>query len=231
MIKRNLVLIIMISIIIIIFSTYYIYFYTRGDYVQYFDREYTTETERNAIYAAEGLNYSQFFGLPQFNEDWTTNFIDSDVLDFYNMTFERAKDKNEDIDLEYRYLAMSEYHDNFNITVNNELYYMNLTINGEQKKVINHKGYGLIYSDELVYVKYMKGFNQPPVDLEESLGKLSHEIEFRMDNNYTNAYFVEMYLSYKKTWGERSGSLIETYQLVVLDENYNVKMIILFPPE
>ena len=222
-----------ILIILILISSslvYYFFIMERGDYRQYFERQYSTDTEKNAIYASEDLNYTQYFSLPIFNDDWTTNFIDHNILDFYNKTFREAKENNEDVKIEYRYLAMAEHYDILDMKLRNEMGYLNLSINDEEEKVISHNGYALLYSEDLVYVRYLEGANQPPINIENTIGKISYEQEFNMKLNYTNTTIVEMYLAYEKKWGEDSGSLIETYQIILLDENMSPKLIALFPP-
>jgi uncharacterized membrane protein YvbJ len=227
---KRIIIIAVIFIVISIFLAYYLFYSERGSYTQYFERKYQTADERDAIYATEALNYTAYFGLPRFNEGWTTNFIDSEVLDFYNKSFLESKEKNEEIDIVFWYLAMAENFEELNLDLKNEFGNLNITMNDEEEKAISHNGYGLLYSDTLVYVKYLEGGNQPPVDLEETIGKMSHEEEFNIQLNFTDVIFVEMYFSYEKMWGEDSGSLIETYQLIILDKDYSVKMIILFPP-
>ena len=153
--KRDALIIIIIILIISAAVTYY--YYTRGgEYEANIERHYSTEEERQAIIAAEDLNYTRYVQFPKFNEDWSTNFINGDIISHYKNITDDAASERRELDIYYDYVATAKYYEDFNVTIENNYSLLNISINGNDIMSIFHKGYGVFYSDELWSWKYWK---------------------------------------------------------------------------
>lgn len=226
--KRKIVVLIILIILII---TSILLFYQKPEYGVYeikFSREYSTDEEKVAIETSEHLNYTDYLTLPRFH-DSAVNFIDFIVIDFFNDSFFKAKETKQDIRIFYDYGAVANSFEVFNISVTNNILYLNITINDYYEIIIEHESYGLFYSDELAVLKILEGVNETKSKFMDNLEISSIDWNFRYNRTLSNVFLVEQYLSYTKIWGPEAAEYVEIFQIVILDDSYNVKSIILFP--
>jgi lipopolysaccharide assembly outer membrane protein LptD (OstA) len=52
-----------------------------------------------------------------------------------------------------------------------------------------------------------------------------------LNRSYSNLFFIEMYLGYDAIWTPKAAYYVHVHQLILLDKDYNVKMIIVSPSE
>jgi len=228
--KRDILIIIVIILIIVSGIAYY-YYGRGGKYEINIERNYSTETERQAIRSAENLNYTIYLEFPEFNPDWSTNFINSKIINHYRNITNAAERERRELDIYYDYAASAKYYKDFNVTIDNNYNMLNLTVNDDNLMNIFHEGYCLFYSKELAVLKILRGVDEVPQEDAEFLGINRFEGMYQYNSNFTGIYLIEMYLSYSEIYSASSGKYIEIFQIVFLDSGYNVIMIILFPPQ
>jgi hypothetical protein len=228
--NKRVALIILISILIVLAGFLYYYFNRGGEYELSIERSYETAEEKEAINIAEGLNYTHFIKFPRFNEDWSPNFIDKSIISHHRNITNDAKDEKKELDIYYNYYATAKYYDEFNVTIENNYSQLNISINENDKMNIYHEGYGIFYSNILVVLKILRGIDEVDPTDSEFFGISRFEGVYQYNQNLSKMYLVEMYLSYREVYSSTSDSITEIFQIVILDADYNVSMIILFPP-
>ncbi|MCK5561420.1 MAG: hypothetical protein KAJ51_12525 [Thermoplasmata archaeon] len=198
-----------------------------GKYEIDFSRNYSNANERIAIGMAENINYSFYVNMSRFEDEWA-NFIDSETINHYNNSFYSAKNNKEEIDISYTYFATTKFYQELNISAKSEGRYLNVSINGIDHTEIFHKGNEMFFDSEKLIIVLV---NETETNIIKAQEEYPFKNNFYFDKSYGQIYLIEMYLSYGATWDLVGAYYVETFQILILDENYNLEMIILSPSD
>ncbi len=187
-----------------------------GKYVIDFSRNYSNYDERRAIEVAENINYTNYVNISRFYDEWA-NFIDSETINHYNSSFFEAKENKDEIDIYYTYIANAKFYTKLNITIGTENWNINISINGIYYFNIDH---------DTAIIALIDGMDSNIIKWQE---EYPQEEEFFFNQNFEQIYLIDMQLSYDATWGPLAAYYVNTFQIILLDKDYNFKMIILSP--
>jgi hypothetical protein len=200
-------------------------------------RNFSNPMEEQAIIVAENINYSYLFNLRIF-EGYEVEYLDKNVIDYHTDTVNTAKETGELVNMNYTYYS-------------NVLNYTNLTL-----EIINEDFETNIYANNQNMVENLtNNFNfyntsvQISIVIFEDDGWYQHRWDEKsppLITNFSDVFLVEMFFSDNryvvppKTANEtnpvvRSSSPINKdyspkIQYVLMDHNFNVKMIIISTP-
>lgn len=175
------------------------------------------EEERKALSAAENINYTDIFKVERFQSSnfsdyshytWA-NFIDAEVIKYYDDRYENLKGKPEDID--FRYEANVYAWDQFRIHTpprENEDYY-NDTI-----RVLSPNGTILFQNANFTGPNWGMKFTYRN-------GSSYQEIPaYEINLSFSNSYVVEMKMQYSEIYAPLAAFFSDNYQIIVLDQNF-----------
>lgn len=193
--------------------------YVAGLYEKSIVRNTDNAEEENALSAAENSNYTDIFNLNKFTGSWDpndtwpytwANFIDAEVIEYYDDRFENLKGAPEDT--EFRYEADvytwnqvrmvyvpppengSRYDDSIRfVSLNGSLLFRNSDYTGPAW------GMRFAYRNDSVYRRIQAG-----------------EIDFC----FSKSYVVEMKLEYSEVWGPLAAFHADVYQIIIVDQDF-----------
>jgi hypothetical protein len=183
---------------------------SRPKYERTIARSPNTIEETNALAIAEDFNYTSIFGLQGFttrdhNDTWAytwANFIDTQVIDYYNYRFEALKG---------RVLAKPEgirYHYQANVSTWDQVH----VVYDDAIQVLSRNGSVLWQNSH--YVTSLMKFAYRNASGYQRIA--AEEINFSLSKSYV----VEMTLEYDEMWGPLAGFVVGNYQIVVVDQDF-----------
>lgn len=183
-------------------------------------RNFDNQEEERALAVAESINYSDIVSLERFDGPsdpevylhpgtyltYTyANFIDSEVITYYETRYDNLKEKEDPKGIELTYQA--------NVTKRSEF----RIFNSPAPEGVTWHNTTIVFSapDGSFWLKSsgdMKFFyrNQSSYQM----------IEWGYDLNFSDCYVVEMKLVYSETYAPLAAFWSDVYQIVVLDRNF-----------
>ncbi len=182
-------------------------------------RNIDNQEEESVLTAAEAINYSAIVSLERFEgssdpeaylhpgtylSHTGANFIDSEVINYYETRYQNQQGKEYPKQIELNYEANVSRYSNFRIynsPAPEGVAWHNITI------VMSTPNGSLSFSSG-----HMKFFyrNQSGYQM----------TEWEYDFNFSDCYVVQMKLLYSEFYAPWAGFFSNTYQIVVLDQNY-----------
>ncbi len=182
-------------------------------------RNFDNQDEKTALSAAESINYSAIISLERFDGSsdpeaylhpgtyiayTSANFIDSEVINYYETRYENQQGKEYPKQIELTYEAnVSRYSDFriYNSPAPEEVTWHNITIvmsapNGSVSFNSGHMQF---------FHRNQSGYQM---------------IEWEYDFNFSDCYVAEMKLGYSEFYNPMAAFFSNTYQIVVLDRDF-----------
>ena len=187
-------------------------------------RNFDNQDEERALSVAESINYSAIFALERFDgssdpeaylhtgtylEYTYANFIDSEVISYYETRYNDLQGKGEPKQIELNYEA--------NVTKRSELRIFN---SPAPEGATWHNTTVVISADGLVVLK-------DPVAIRFFYRNQSgyNMVEWEYDFNFSNCYVVELKLVYSEMYAPLAAFESDIYEIVVLDQNFEPVLI------
>ena len=212
-----LLLIALVIIVFILIFYFLLFLFIAGKYEKAIVRNTSNVEEANALTFAENSNYSGIFNLQRFttsnhNETWPytwANFIDTQVIEYYDNRFENLKGEPKSIRFHYEanvftwdqirvvYVPAPEggniYDDAIQIlSPNGSVLFENAQYTGPRWGML------FAYRNDSEYREVM-----------------AEEINFSLSKSYV----IEMKLIYDETWGPLAGFVVDVYQIIIVDQD------------
>jgi len=203
-------------------------FWDFGHYSRDIERYYDTEDEGKAIETAEYLNYTNYTSLPRWEDSWA-NYIDSDVIEHYNSSYQRDMENEREADVTFKYYAWAEFFPQMDLRLKKDRFELVVRVNGDDPfndREARNIYYYLDYEE--MFLGHMENGSWS-VDKYSSYGGGAYRNDVDLYLHFNNSYFVKMYLSYDDIWGSLAARYVETFQFVVLDSEFNVMVIGVHP--
>jgi hypothetical protein len=196
------------------------------------DRRYSTQAEYNVLKTCESLNYGSYWNKslyydrpndpeykPEYSEKVLPNFINIEILNFYPDKFEYLEDNDIEREALFHYYAKVYPLGNYEIEYNNSEWAHRLRIFIDDEIILFEPlTLHYLYSEELSY-------SADNYDLSKDQDNVS------FNYNFDNTYLVHMDLGCWEYYVvSREGYHTDFYQIVVMDEEFDVKMIIVDEP-
>ena len=210
--KRRIVGAIAIALVLItIFSIVgYLVSNQPSKFVRAINRNFSSPEEKTALMAAENANYSKIFNVTRFGEgkyqDTTIhpNFINSDVIQYYNKAFGTPKIL---LSKSFYYSANASQTESFKTTFDNSTNSVGLVnILGSNGSVLSSLSARGLYA-------YDNG---------SGIQRIESDI---INFDFHNCYLVTMELMYSEMYGNVGGFMLSLQQAVILDRNYEVLLV------
>jgi hypothetical protein len=218
---RKIALSIALVILISISISYFIWFrYTHRDshprYERTIVRNISTVEEANALTFAENSNYTDIFNLQRFetwdnNKPWAytwANFIDTQVIQYYDDRFENSKGK-----LGNRRPEGIKFHYKANVSTWNQIRVVYIPApDAIQVLSLN----GSILFEKAVYSGRVTGMKFAYRNDSEYQMITAEEIDFSLSKSCV----VEMILEYCEYWGPLAAFSVRVHQIVIVDQDF-----------
>jgi hypothetical protein len=193
-------------------------------YYRNITRKYNNNTEKELLEIAEKLNYSFLLKRNRFvegdylksNESGESNFIDNISIHYYWNRISYLEKQKESGYHAMRYEANVSYIKSMNIKIfkkNNDLFYQ---IETEPSIVYISWEF---WENTQILIKNGSEFQL----FEKS--KSEKNIYIPLEQNYSNCYIIEMFLSYNVQYAPLAGLGFSLNQIIILDQNGNLLMI------
>ena len=179
-----------------------------GHYYRDIDRNTDNAKEAKALEAAENFNYGEVFNIERFeNGEFTyANFVDSQVIEYYDHEFEEMEESEAEHDIEFIYKAdvynISELKINYDYIP--DYFEYQLKIYDKSEKIFTIKGE--------ILPKIIAVFN----DSNYSLMDINQDLELE----FSDVYLVYQDFKYSDFWGPKAGRATLIEQIVVLNREY-----------
>jgi hypothetical protein len=157
-----------------------------------------TIEEKRALAAAENFNVTEAFNQAPFEGGYTPNFIDSKVINYYNNSYECAKEITHffyDANV-YTWNQTHAIYDKTGSSIN---------VSSPNGSILfpSQGGWGV----QIRYA-YLNNSRYQEINADE------------IDFNFSNSYVVEMTLGYSQFPGPTAGYMVDVYQIVVVNEDF-----------
>jgi len=208
-----------VTVSYILLTRFVIRHYVTGRYEKSIARNTDNAEEENALSATENSNYTDIFNLNRFtgsensNDTWPytwANFIDAEVIEYYNDRFESLKGTPEGIEFRYEanvyawnqirlvYVPPPEngsiYDDSIRVlSLNGSLLFRNADYTGPAW------GMRFAYRNDSGYQEIQAG---------------------GIDFSFSKSYVVEMRLEYSEVWGPLAAFYADVYQIILVDQDF-----------
>jgi len=202
-------------LIIVSISIYYfsLPLLSAGTYEKAIVRNTDNVEEAHALTIAENINYSDIFNLPAFtswdqNEDWGytwTEFIDANVVEYYDYRFENLKGQPERID--FHYVA--------NVFTWSQIQVVYVPVPKGETRV-----------DDAIHILSTNGSILYTVEKWETSFAYRNNSEYRrveaeeINFSLPKSYVIAMKLEYDETWAPLAGFGCNVYQTIILDQDF-----------
>jgi hypothetical protein len=217
-----LVIIISISISYRIWSLY-LYRDTHPKYERTIVRHTSNLQEANALTIAENSNYSNIFNLQRFttmnhNETWAytwANFIDTQVIEYYDDRFENLKGKIGDIKPE-----SIRFHYEANVFAWDQIRVVYIpapeggSIYDDSIQILSPNGSVLLENAQYTGPRW--GMKFAYGNGSEYQRITAEEINFSL----AKSYVIEMTLRYDEIWGPLAAFFVKVYQIIIVDQYF-----------
>lgn len=206
-------LLIALVIIVSISISYFSLPLLSGTYKKAIVRNTDNVEETNALTIAENINYSDIFNLPRFTPGEYTwaNFIDTNVIEYYDYRFENLKGKPERVEFNYvaNVFTWSQIRVVYVPAPEGET---NLDADAIQVLSIN----GSVLFENAQYTGARWGMLFAYRNDSEYKRIKAEGINFSLSKSYV----IEMKLVYDETWGPLAGFGCQMYQIIILDQDF-----------
>jgi hypothetical protein len=187
-----------------------------GRYERDIVRNTSNDIDKKVINISENLNYSEIFGIDRFDEagdiQWA-NYIDTEVLDYYNSRYDSLKSEDAKHDVELFYEA-----DVYEIQKLEIRYNYNEKSDEYSMKVYN--------SEQRMYEFTNVVF--PEVAISSNGSSYSFpDMETDWELNYILVYLCRLDLDFWDQWGVKAGTGIYVNQILVMDTNFEPLFILI----
>lgn len=186
-----------------------------GHYNRDIEKNIDNEEEAKALEIAENYNYSEVFNIERFeNGDFTyANFVDSQVIEYYNKKYEIMEDQEAEHDIEFIYQA-----DVYNISELQIIY----------DHIPDYEEYELEIYDESNRILKIKGEILPRIitvfnDTNYTLKDINKDFQIE----FSEVYLVYQDFEYSDFWGPKAGRATLIVQIVVLNKEYQPLFILI----
>lgn len=181
-------------------------FFSPGEYHIKIERDYNTEKEKISIEVAEEFDYSSIFNISRFDPEFHyNNYIDSEVISNYSAVIEERREKNDQSYNSLRYKAEALSLSTCRINCNRN----SLCIESDNKSYIESH----FFDDHVWYSSMIAIFN-------DTYMRIAYQIHDDIQINLTNVILVRMELAYAHSWGSLAAVYSDTYQYIILDEDF-----------
>lgn len=221
--KRKIALGITLIIIISILISYliwslYLHRDTHPKYERTIVRNTTNLQETNALTIAENSNYSNIFNMQRFttmnhNETWAytwANFIDTQVIQYYDDRFENLKGKIGSI--RFHYEANVFAWDQIRVVYIPAPEGANIYSDSIQILSLN----GSVLLENAQYTGPRWGMKFAYRNDSEYQRITAEEINFSLSKSYV----IEMTLDYDEIWGPLAAFYVRVYQIIIVDQYF-----------
>ncbi|UCH89700.1 MAG: hypothetical protein JSV49_03360, partial [Thermoplasmata archaeon] len=166
-----------------------------------------------ALEIAENINYSEYFNLSRFSSHWA-NFIDHTTINHYSDLIELYKNNQRQTYVSMNYTVNVGSYSKISIINNSD----NFTITNDDEIIqqINHYYYH--FFNKQYYCKIL-------INGSLQLIKGNYSIDFE------NCIIIDMCLDYIDRSGPLGAVFVCTYQIIILDNDFNVILIKLCPSD
>lgn len=223
--RRKIALLIALVIAISLSISYVLwFFYSRpsGAYERTIIRNTANIEEANALAIAETSNYSDIFNLERFtawnhNETWAytwANFIDTQVIDYYDDRFENLKGKLGEIKpegIKFHYEANVSTWDQIRVVYVPAPQGANIYDDAIQILGLN----GSVLFENAKYTGPRWGMQFAHRNGSAYQRIVAEEIDFSLSKSYV----IETILTYKEIWGPLAAFSVRVYQIIIVDQN------------
>ncbi len=195
--------------------------YVYGDYYREIERFYNNKDVMLAIEHAEyNINYTTYTNLSRWDDNWP-NFIDSEVIEHYNVSYILDSESKRKSDISFYYNAWSIFYPELNFKMRNNDYLIEIKVNNEE--YIDEFEIPLYLEFEIREMVIGHLENESWVYDKESWNTHYWEDDFNVELylNFTNVYFVVMDLDYDDIYGPLAAVFVGTSQFLILDEDYD----------
>jgi hypothetical protein len=181
-------------------------------------RNTSNDIDQKVINITENFNYSEIFEIDRFDKggdiDWA-NYIDTEVLDYYNSRYDSLKSKDAKHDVELFYEAdvyeIQELEIKYNFDKKNDQYSLKMHNSGQ--KMFEFTG---IAFPEIANSSYGSSFTRPDMETDWEL-------------NFTSIYLCHLDLDFSDVWGNKAGVGIDISQIFVVDMDLKPMFILIYP--
>jgi hypothetical protein len=178
-------------------------------------RNTDTTEEENALLAAENINYTDIFKVPRLSNpnlsDYSTetvaNFIDAEVINYYDRKFESLKGEPRPLGIGLSY--------NANVSVWNEVHAV--YISPPENESIYSAKVLILSSNDTILNEVRGGNGRYAYRNNSGIQEIQENV---IDFRFLNCYVVEMELGYGETYGSLAAYFFNIYQTVIMDENF-----------
>jgi hypothetical protein len=157
-------------------------------------RSANTMEEKRALAAVEDLNATEAFNMPPFT--WNgyayANFIDSEVINYYNSSYESARET-----VQFSYSA--------NVYTWNQTHAVYDKVSGSASVSSSN---GTIWFPSAGRYAYLNSSRYQEIKVD------------KIDFSFSNCYVVEMNLGYSQFLGPTAGFSCNVYQIVIVNEDF-----------
>lgn len=190
---------------------------TRPPYERTIIRNTSNVEEANALTVAENSNYSDIFNLQRFttwnhNETWAytwANFIDTQVIEYYDYRFESLRGKPRGI--KFHYEANVSTWDQIRVVYVPAPEGANIYDDAMQILSLN----GSVLFENAKYTGPRWGMQFAHRNDSEYQRIVAEEINFSLSESYV----IEMTLTYNEIWGPLAAFYVKVYQIIIVDQN------------
>jgi len=190
-------------------------FFLNPSYEMTIQREYSTPDEERAINISETLNYTDIFDIDRYynpkdsDRQWP-NIIDGEVIEHYSDRVRRLENLSRRVRVKLEYIANSTHFPKAGINVSSSGIKIKMDYDDERT---------IIYEDPdnvmHVGIRYLNN------------SSILKKIEPRTFSFNNSGYLVDMDFHYYEYTGPKAGYGKELRQIVVLGDDYTVKLIVL----
>lgn len=199
-----------------------------GHYDREIERFYDTENELAAIEAAENINYTFYTNLSRWEGSWA-NFIDKEVIDHYNESYNDARENKEEADIYFEYYAWADHHQRLDFKIMRDEWEMVVRVNGEDLfKDQSDRDINYYNDNDEMFLGHTENGTWV-IDKNSSRAGADPGEDVDLYLHFEDCFLVKMYLSYDDIWGPLAAIFVETIQFLVLDIDLDVLMIGVHP--
>ena len=182
-------------------------------------RNFDTQDEERALLAVESINYSAIVSLERFDGSsdpeaylnpgtylayTSANFIDSEVIDYYETRYDNMQGKGDPGRIELTYEANVTKRSDFRI------------YNSPAPEGVAWHNITIVMSTPNGSVSFNSGHMQFFYRNQSGY----QMIEWEYDFNFSDCYVIEMKLAYSETYAPTAAFFVNIEQIVVLDQDF-----------
>lgn len=188
--------------------------FTHGEYKRAITRDFDNVEEEVALIIAENINYSDIFHLTRlrettgpYKETWA-NFIDTQVIEYYDDRLEELKGVRGKIEFEYE-ASVSTWK------------LIRLVSGRSQMRVQSPDG--IVLHETITYPHFGLGMKFAYRNDSRYFVISAKEVNVTL----SSGYIVQMTMRYFEWWGSLASFISDNYQLIVMDQDFTPLLVCL----